>query len=95
MYVYVCMYFIFHECTCVCICVYVCIDVCVCMHVCMFYMNVCMHINIYICRGRNCDPVGSPILPVETAIAVSTGRNHDRSSYQDCAGRNCDRSSYR
>ena len=49
----------------------------------------------YICRGRNCDPVGSPILPVETAIAVSTGRNCDRSSYQDYAGRNCDRSSYR
>ena len=51
--------------------------------------------DIYICRGRNCDPVGSPILPVETAIAVPTGRNHDRSSYQDYAGRNCDRSSYR
>ena len=27
---------------------------------------------IYICRGRNCDPVGSPNLPVETAVAVST-----------------------
>ena len=50
---------------------------------------------IYICRGRNCDPVGSPIHPVETAIAVSTGRNHDCSFYQDYAGRNCDRSSYR
>ena len=54
-----------------------------------------IYIYIYICRGRNCDPVGSPILPVETAIAVPTGRNRDRSSYQDYAGRNCDRSSYR
>ena len=24
------------------------------------------------CRGRNCDPVGSPILSVETAITVPT-----------------------
>ena len=50
---------------------------------------------MYICRGRNCDPVGSLILPVETAIAVSTGRNRDRSSYQEYAGRNCNHSSYR
>ena len=48
-----------------------------------------------ICRGRNCDPVGSPILPVETAIAVSTGRYRDRSFYQEYAGRKCDRSFYR
>ena len=55
---------------------------------------------VYICRGRNCDPVGSPILPVETAIAVSTSRvstsrNCNRGSHQDYAGRNCDRSFYR
>ena len=50
---------------------------------------------VCVCRGRNCDLVGSPILQVETAIEVSSGRNSDRSSYQDCAGRNYDRSSYR
>ena len=61
----------------------------------LFYHYVCVNIYIYICRGRNCDPVGSPILPVETAIAVSTGRYRDRSFYQDYAGRNCDRSFYR
>ena len=31
-----------------------------------------MYIYMYICLGRNCDPVGSPILLVETAIAVPT-----------------------
>ena len=51
---------------CVCVCVYM-------------YIYTHTHIYIYIytsiyrhMRGRNCDSVGSPILPVETAIAVPT-----------------------
>ena len=63
-----------------------------------------MHVYVCICRGRNCDLVGSAILPVETAIAVptrimlvgtasavSTGRIADPTrTILPYLGRNCD-----
>ena len=49
-----------------------------------------MYVGIYICRGRNCVPVGSPILPVETAIAVSTRIGLVGTAIAVSPGRNCD-----
>jgi hypothetical protein len=36
---------------------------------------------ICVCHGRDREPVESAILPVEIAIAISTGRDYDRNLY--------------